>query len=130
MKVEIESLPPIEYSPNWTGPWVDKYRAGRLYQSEVFYQLLDYRNRQMRKPGGWVPFQRVLLDLTFIFPNIRERDEDNMIARFKPGQDALVHAGYIPNDTPQYIIRGKLDILVDPARAPLTIIEMEEASEY
>lgn len=128
MKIEIEMLPPEEWSPNWHGHWFEKHRAGRMYQQLVFYSCLNERNLAMRRPGGWVPFHIGILDLTFIFRDERERDENNMRARFKPGQDALVQAEFIQTDTPQHLILGKLEMIVDPDRAPLTIIEMREAS--
>ena len=49
------------------------------------------------------------------------------MARFKPGLDAVVDAGLILDDDAEHLqISGTVDILVDPARAPLTIIELEE----
>lgn len=128
MKIEIEMLPPVECSPNWRGHWAQRYRAAQEFKSAVFYHCLDARNREMTLTGTWVPFQRAIMNLTFIFPHVRERDENNIIARFKPGQDAIVSAGFIPNDSPAHLIRGRLEVLVDPERSPLTIIEMEEAS--
>lgn len=126
MKVEIEALPPAEYSLNWRGHPIERYRAGKVYRHLVFYRCIDVRNLAMRQPGGWVPFQVAILDLTFIFRDHRERDEDNLRARFKPGQDSLVQAGLIQTDTQKHLILGKIEIVVDPARAPLTIIELKE----
>lgn len=128
MRIEIDALPPEEYSPNWRGHWADRSRAGRLYQQLVFYSLVSACNLAIRQQGMWVPFQRAILDLTFIFPEYRERDEDNMRSRMKPGQDALVQAGFIQTDTPRHLILGKLQMIVDPDRAPLTIIDIREAN--
>lgn len=88
------------------------------------------RNRLSRLPWrpGFPPFERALLTLTFIFNSPHERDEDNLRAMFKPGQDALVHAGLIENDTPTYLALGEINIIIDRQRAPLTIIELEEVS--
>ena len=128
MKIEIEALPPEEWSPNWRGSPIERYRAGKMYQQMVFYSCVSARNLAMRQPGGWVPFQVARLDLTFVFREHRERDEDNLRARFKPGQDSLVQAGFIKTDTQRHLILGDINILVDPDRAPLTIIELEEAN--
>ena len=61
-----------------------------------------------------------------LLKKLRERDEDNLRARFKPGQDALVQAGLIEGDTVEHLVMGKINVEVDRSRAPLTIIELEE----
>lgn len=128
MIIEVPMLPPSEYSPNWRGHPIERHRAGKIYRQLVFYSLVSVRNLAMRQKSGWVPFQRAILDLTFIFAKHRERDEDNLRARFKPGQDALVQAEFIKTDTQRHLILGKIDIIVDPDRAPLTIIDLREAN--
>ncbi|GAJ08742.1 unnamed protein product, partial [marine sediment metagenome] len=59
----------------------------------------------------------------------RRFDEDNLRARFKPGQDALVHAGLIESDSMDSLAMGTIAVEVDTSRAPLTIIELEEATK-
>ncbi len=76
---------------------------------------------------GFPPFTKARLDLVFVFPQARKRDEDNLRARFKPGQDALVQARLIPDDTQEHLVMGKIRIRVDRDQAPLTIIYLEEA---
>lgn len=128
MKIEISALPPIEYSPNWRGSPFERHRAGKIYQQLVFYSLVSTRNLAMREKRGWVPFERAIMDLTFVFPQQRDRDENNLRSRFKPGQDSLVQAGFIKTDTPRHLILGKIDMIVDSDRAPLTIIQLREAN--
>ncbi len=48
------------------------------------------------------------------------------MASFKPGLDAIVDAGLLLDDDAEHLQIGKVDILVDPGRAPLTIIELDE----
>lgn len=129
MRIEIRQLPPVEYSPNWRGHWSQRQGAGKLYQQAIFYECVNYRNKAMKKLNGWYPFEKAILNLTFIFKDRRERDENNLRARFKPGQDALVQAGFIKGDSPQYLVMGGITIEVDPLRAPLTVIDLEEAYE-
>lgn len=124
MRVEVSQLPPVEYSPNWRGHWSQRYQAGILYGNAVFYSAVDARNR--RETKVWHPFKRARLNLTFVFPYRRRLDEDNLRARFKPGQDALVRAGLIEDDAMENIALGEIEVEVDRARAPLTIIELEE----
>ena len=125
IRIEVSHLPPIEYSPNWRGHWVQRYQAGIIYGNAVFYSAVDARNR--RETKVWQPFKRARLNLTFVFPYRRRFDEDNLRARFKPGQDALVRAGLIEGDTMDNLVLGKIEVEVDRSRAPLTIIELEEA---
>jgi len=72
-----------------------------------------------------IPFKKARLDLTFVFPFSRKRDQDNLRARFKPGQDALVQAQLIPDDTPEYLVMGGIDIAIDREQTPKTIIDLE-----
>ncbi len=72
------------------------------------------------------PFIKAQLNLTFVFPEQRRRDTDNLLTRFKPGLDAIVDAGLLLDDAAEYLEIGKVDILVDRERAPLTIIELDK----
>jgi len=128
MRIEVNSLPPVECSPNSRAHWSKRYKASRLYQAEVFYACVDERNKlemQLRRTS-FLPFNKARLDLTFIFSCSRRRDEDNLRAQFKPGQDALVQAQLLADDNPDNLIMGKINIIVDPKRAPRTIIELEK----
>jgi len=126
MRIEVTQLQPIEYSPNWRGHWVQRHQAGVVYGNAVFYTAVDARNRSARGTRVWQPFKRARLNLTFVFPRRRGWDEDNLRTRFKPGQDALVHAGLLEGDTMDNLVMGKIEVQVDRERAPLTIIELEE----
>lgn len=131
MRIEIQQLPPVEYSPNWRGHWRCRYEAGRVYQAAVFYECINAMNKLqgVRWQPGFPPFKKPRLDLTFVFPNHRKRDEDNLRARFKPGQDALAQARAIESDTIDNLTMGRIDVEVDQSRAPLTIINLEELNE-
>lgn len=122
-RLELQQLPPVEFSPNWHGHWAVRYSAGQDFRKTVYYGVMEQVNR--RKV---VAFNKARLDLTFVFARKNRRDEDNLRARFKPGQDTLVLAGLIPDDNPEHLVMGNINILVDRARAPLTIIELEDVS--
>lgn len=128
MRIEVPLLPGEELSPNARVHWTGRHQAAKTYGQAVFYCCVDERNRLHRLPWrpGFPPFRRPRLDLTFVFSEYRERDEDNLRAQFKPGQDAIVHAGLIEGDSPKHIVLGKISIEVDKDRAPLTIIRLEE----
>lgn len=109
-------------SPNWRGHWSVKSPAAAAFRDAVRLYCINQRNLTKR----WVPFARPVMDLTFIFDVERERDEDNMRTRFKPGLDGLVDAELLVDDNPKRLITGKLTTEVDKDRAPLTIIELKE----
>jgi len=71
------------------------------------------------------------LNVTLIFPELRVRDDDNLWSRFKPGRDALVHAGIIEADDIEHLHIGTLKVTINKDMAPRTIIELidEEATE-
>jgi len=125
MRIEISQLPPVECSPNWRGHWSQRHEASKVYQAAVYYECIQVKNGLEDK---WHAFRRPRLDLTFVFPCWRERDEDNLRARFKPGQDALVLAGLIEGDAKDNLVVGDIDIEVDRLKAPLTVIELREAA--
>jgi len=125
MRIEVSQLAPVEYSQNWRGHWAEKNEAGKVYHDAVFYCCVDARNRGFRK-GMSFPLTRAVLNLTFVFPEQRRRDRDNLLARFKPGLDGIVDSGLLLDDDAEHLEIGKVDILVDPERAPLTIIELDE----
>lgn len=120
MRIEIPRLPPSECSPNWRGPWVEKYQAGREYQAAVFYYCIDARNRARMVN----PYERARLNLAFVFGSHRRRDGDNLLARFKPGLDGIVQAKLIEDDPLEHLQMGVIKVIVDPKRAPLTVIEL------
>jgi len=123
MRIEVPYLPPVEYSLNWCGAWPQRYQAGKEYGLAVFYHCVDWRNRQ---GSAFQPIHVARLDLTLVFVEERTRDRDNLIARFKPGLDAVVRAGLIRGDDYKSLHLGNIIVVVDKERAPLTIIELEE----
>jgi len=74
-----------------------------------------------------LPFTNAVLNLCFIFPQYRRRDRDNLLSQFKPGLDAIVQADLLLDDDAEHLEIGKVEILVNRKKAPLTIIELEES---
>jgi len=127
VRIEVTQLPPFSSSPNWRGHWGNRYKEARVYHNAVFYCCVDAKNKGYRE-GMSFPFTKARLNLTFIFPQQRRRDEDNLLSRFKPGLDAIVDAGLLLDDDAEHLEIGTVDILVE-GRAPLTIIDLEEEIE-
>jgi hypothetical protein len=125
MRIEVPFLPPVEYSPNSRCSWAEKHKAGKVYHDAAFYCCVDARNRGYRK-GLSFPFVKAKLNLTVVFAEPRLRDADNLLARFKPGLDAVVDSGLVLDDDVEHLEIGRVEAVVDPERAPLTIIELEE----
>ena len=126
MRIEVPFLPPVEGSPNSREFWAENYRAGKVYHDAVFYCCVDVRNRGYRE-GLSFPMVKAKLNLTVVFAKLRLRDQDNLLARFKPGLDAVVDSGLILDDDVEHLEIGQVEALVDPDRAPLTVIELEAA---
>lgn len=83
-KLELP-YPPIETSPNWRGHYFARARAIKNYRLDCFY---------LAKHSGIVidwngPIYAIV---KFIPDSNRKRDDDNMIARFKPGRDGIANA--------------------------------------
>ncbi len=71
-------------SPNARGHWSQKSRAAKAYRMQCFLFA--------RKAGLVAPAGRILLQLEFLPPNARRRDDDNLLASFKAGRDGLADA--------------------------------------
>ena len=120
IQIEVNQLPPVEYSLNFRGHWSKRYRAGRDYGLAIYYSAMDPRYRL----ASFTPFEKARIDLTFVFATNRKRDRDNLIARFKPGLDALVDANILTDDSSKCVKFGEINIEVDKSRAPMTIIKL------
>lgn len=123
LRIEVPMLPPASASPNSR---VDRRAASgdkRVYHDAVYYFAMEAVGRTDRiiQNGG-----RRRLDVHFVFPQRRKRDRDNLIARFKSGQDALVAVGLLVDDSPEWLTAGQFTWEVDKDRASMTIIELSE----
>ncbi len=125
MRIEVPFLPPVEHSPNSREFWAGKYKAGKEYHDAVYYCCVDARNVGERK-GLSFPLGKAKLGLTVVFAELRVRDADNLLSRFKPGLDSVVDSGLLFADDMEHLEIGEVQVIVDPERAPLTIIELEE----
>jgi len=125
MRIEVSQLPPVSSSPNWRGHWTTQRKEARVYHDAVLYSCVDARNRGYAQ-GISFPFTKARLSLTFVFPEQRRRDRDNLLARFKPGLDGIVASGLLLDDDTEHLEISGVDILVDPKRAPLTVIDIEK----
>jgi len=123
MRIEVPFLPPVEYSPNSRCSWAERHKAGKVYHDAVYYCCVDARNREYRRD---FPLAKAKLNLTVVFDELRQRDLDNLLARFKPGLDAVVDSGLVLDDDAEHLEIGQVEVVVDPERAPLSIIELEE----
>lgn len=130
MRIEVDQLPPRECSPNWRGHWSLKYPAAKAFQEAVYYEAVNVRNT-LKVPWSTPahPFSKARLDLIFIFNHWQGRDEDNLRAAFKPGQDALVQAHLIADDTPVYLELGTIEFVIDRRQSPKTIITLTEVGD-
>ena len=125
-ELEINMLPPAEYSLNSRAHWSQRHRAGAEYSQAVFYCAIDKRNKTLLA-GETIPiFHQARLELTFVFPQLRTRDGDNLLARFKPGLDALVKAEVLTGDDLRRVLPAAPVVVIDKARAPLTIVRLIE----
>ncbi|MEW6460392.1 MAG: endodeoxyribonuclease RusA [Pseudomonadota bacterium] len=71
-------------SPNARGHWSKRSRAAKAYRMQCFLFA--------RKAGLVAPAGRILLQLEFLPPTARRRDDDNLLASFKAGRDGLADA--------------------------------------
>ena len=102
LRIEIPGLPPAECSPNARVHWAVKAKAARQYGTDVFYLAVDARNRS-ENPAEWQNLDNARVSVTFMLPDNRRRDLDNLIASFKSGLDALVRCGILLDDSAGHV---------------------------
>lgn len=76
--------PATALSPNARGHWSRRSRAAKAYRMQCFLFA--------KKAGLVAPAGRILLQLEFLPPTSRRRDDDNLLASFKAGRDGLADA--------------------------------------
>ena len=121
VRLEIPMLPRPELNPNArVSPFK---RAGAAAELRKAAWAIAYN----ANPAHDVMFEKAVIKVTLVYPNHQVTpDPDNLIAMCKPALDGIVDAKIIPNDTKDHV-RYVLPMLyeVDPQRAPLTIMEVE-----
>jgi len=93
IRIEVSQLPPAAASPNSRAHWAKRYRENKTYAEAVFFEACEAKFNSVDPGHLFVPFKRPVVQLTFVFRTRKRRDEDNLRAGFKAGQDALVLAG-------------------------------------
>ena len=117
IRIELPYLPPASFSPNSRVHWSARAADGKTVKEDVYYLL--------RAQLTTIPqLKAIALKYTIVVPDNRRRDYDNFISRTKPITDALVHAGLLPDDTPQYIKDFRLTFQYEKGKSA-TIIEIE-----
>jgi len=118
LTIKLDSLPPVEFSPNSRVHWRTRHQAGIYAKNDVIALVLDQ---------GWQgpALSGAVVTITWGLPTKRTVDWDNLVARSKPWLDALVDAGVLAGDsvrdyTPEY------GWFQSPGK-PVTIITVREA---
>ena len=63
---------------------------------------------------GWKPIARASLRVTFVLPDRRARDMDNLVASSKCLTDGLVRAGVLAGDSIHHIVRAEYGWRYEP----------------
>jgi len=89
IRFEVPDLPPRELSPNARVHWAKKYEAAQGFRVLVAAQLAQCALLKLR---------RARVKLTFVVPDRRRRDLDNLLTGCKPLLDELVYRGVLEDD--------------------------------
>lgn len=90
--IDLGRLPVI--SLNSRMHWSEKKRSQDEWKAAVYYLA-----KEAQTPG----LSRARVQLIYVAPDRRRRDEDNLAPCSKVAVDALVLAGVLPDDSPEYI---------------------------
>lgn len=125
LTIEVPSLPDRLLSPNRSRNvhWGTVTKARNEFKNAVYYSA------HWVKPDGWVAPEKARVTITFVYATNRRRDQTNLIAMWKHGEDMLVASGILVDDDLDHLETMVPKVIVDKARAPMTIIEIEEVRE-
>lgn len=86
MQHEVIELPwpPKELSPNARMHWARKGRIAKKYRDDCYFLTIA--------SGAKASADEFILDIEFIPPDRRKRDDDNCLASFKAGRDGIADA--------------------------------------
>lgn len=111
--------PPL--SLNQRGHWATKARRIKNTRRDVGWTL---------RAQNLTPFHRVRAQLGYVPRDNRHRDTDNLVATLKAVCDAIVDAGLVPDDTPQWMAKPEPIICpADPADPHLWLLLTEISEE-
>ena len=82
--------PPTDLSPNARKHWAVVARAKKQYRKDC-YSVSKEQLKKYKKETENIP-ERLVLEMTFIPPDRRSYDRDNLVARMKSGIDGLADA--------------------------------------
>jgi len=120
-KFEMPYLPDLQSvggnarHAHWSGKAKAMKAEKDLWISAIRYQHMPPMPR----------FLRPDIKITMVFPAPRDRDRDNLMTALKSFFDALRCWLIITDDSPRFLGAVELVELVDGARAPLTVVELE-----
>jgi len=116
LSISLPYLPPREFSPNSRVHWRVRHKVGLRVQDDVMALVREQ---------GWdqPPLEKSTISITWIFPDNRRRDIDNLLASTKPILDALTKdkSGVIVDDSWQHIT---LVLTYEKGDEPQTRIEI------
>ena len=82
--------PPTDLSPNRRLHWAVVAKAKKQYRKDC-YSVSREQLKKYKKETENIP-ERLVLEMTFIPPDKRSYDRDNLVARMKSGIDGLADA--------------------------------------
>lgn len=100
-------VPPLTL--NQRQHWAAKARATRRVRADTALVL-----RAARVP----PCERIVVQLGYTPRDRRRRDTDNLVATLKAVADAVVDAGIVPDDTPEFMSKPEPVIDAPDGRDP------------
>ena len=115
--------PDTKLSPNQRQHWTKLAKAKKAYRQSCYLRTLE----QISIWKGKLPEGDLVLTLTFVPPDKRKRDVDNLLARMKAGLDGVAEALGI-DDSRFVQIRLEIESPARPAYVQITITGKDDES--
>lgn len=122
--------PPAGLNPNRLRRlhWSQRSRVVREYREEIGWDSKVCAQKMMAIGGPTFPLKPpVEATVTFVVPDRRKTDEDNLLAMLKPAWDGLVDAGVLTGDSHDVFRVTRTEVRVEPGESRV-IVELKSAA--
>ena len=114
-------VPDLALGGNSRLHWAKRHQIFQAEKREWFYEIKAAHSGRLPK------YKHLKLSVELVFKVKRTRDQDGLMIAMKALFDTLVDLGIITDDDVEHLTTT-LTVIMDPKRAPRTILSCEEAN--
>jgi Holliday junction resolvase RusA-like endonuclease len=123
--IEIPDRPPNTNDANRQTPQ-QKWRIRREWRERAAEEArLEVRAWERRHGAKWPKLPKAIVAVTFVLPDRRRRDVDNLVSSLKPLLDGIVDAGVVKDDSIETLVEWSIDSVIVKGSSSTMIVLKE-----